>query len=156
MRQTRKALFWIISILRKNKIPFQISGGFAARIYGSGRELADIDIDIPEERFEELLSAVKKFIIFGPAKYKDKNWDLYLMTLKYYGQEIDLCGYRRAKIFDRKRNIWIPYPSALSRTSYKIIFGLRVLIIPKKNLIAYKSKLLRRVDKIDLKSLKLF
>jgi hypothetical protein len=156
MRQTKKALFWVISILRKNKIPFQISGGLAARIYGSARELADIDIDIPEERFEELLPAVKKFIIFGPAKYKDKNWDLYLMTLKRYGQEIDLCGYRRAKIFDRKRNMWIPCPSALSRTNYKIIFGLRVLIVPKKNLIAYKSKLLRRVDKIDLKSLKLF
>jgi len=139
-----------MSILRKNKIPFQISGGLAARIYGSTRELADIDIDIPEERFEEILPAVKKFIIFGPAKYKDKNWDLYLMTLKYKSQEIDLCGYKRAKIFDTKRKKWISYPTDLSHVNCKRIFGLTVSVVPKKNLIEYKSKLLRRVDKTDL------
>ena len=156
MKQTKKAFAWIISILRKNKIPFQISGGLAARIYGSTRELADIDIDIPEERFEEILPAVKKFAIFGPAKYKDKNWDLYLMTLNYKGQEIDLCGYRTAKIFDKKRKKWISYPTDLSHINYKRILGLTIPVVSKKNLIEHKSKLLRRVDKTDLEAMNSF
>ena len=58
-----------------------ISGGFAARLYGATRDLADIDIDIPEDRFAELIPQVKEYIKLGPARYKDDNWDLFLMTL---------------------------------------------------------------------------
>ena len=45
MKDTAGALFWIVKILKKHKIPFHISGGFAAKLYGVKRDLADIDID---------------------------------------------------------------------------------------------------------------
>ena len=54
MKDTEGALKWIVKILRDHNIPFQISGGFAARIYGSKRELADIDIDVATDRLDEL------------------------------------------------------------------------------------------------------
>jgi len=71
--KSKKAFKWIITVLRKNKIPFRITGGFAAKIYGSQRELADIDIEIPDSYFDKILPEVKKYIIFGPAKYKDRQ-----------------------------------------------------------------------------------
>ncbi|MFZ2522802.1 MAG: hypothetical protein WAW92_00245 [Minisyncoccia bacterium] len=46
MRNTEGALRWIVNILESKSIQFQVTGGFAAKLYGSQRELADIDIDI--------------------------------------------------------------------------------------------------------------
>lgn len=46
----KEALAWITNILKKYSIPFQITGGLAAILYGSKRPLEDIDIDIPEEK----------------------------------------------------------------------------------------------------------
>lgn len=154
MRKTREAFHWIIFTLRKHKIPFQISGGLAAKAYGSTRELADIDIDIPEKRVPEILSDINKFIIFGPGKYKDKNWDIFLITLRYQGQDIDLGGFGTAKIFDKRKRKWIRYPIDSSKTAIKKVFGLKVPVISKKNLIEYKSGLQRKVDKIDIAIIK--
>ena len=42
MKDTESSFRWIINILQNNNIPFQIEGGFASRLYGSNRELADI------------------------------------------------------------------------------------------------------------------
>ena len=44
--KTVDALRWIVGILEKKNILYQISGGFAAKLYGSSRPLNDIDIDI--------------------------------------------------------------------------------------------------------------
>ena len=59
-RHTKEAFEWIISILRNHKIPFEIIGGFAARLYGSRRMLADIDIDIPKKKIKRILSEANK------------------------------------------------------------------------------------------------
>lgn len=153
MRNTKKAFRWIIVILKENNIRFQIDGGFAARIYGSNRLLADIDIDMQEKNIKEILPIVRKYIVFGPARYKDKNWDLFLATLRYSGQEIDLCGSREAKIFDRNKKKWIKLPIDLSRAKRKKVFGLYVPVVSKKALLDYKKKLRRKVDLADIKML---
>ena len=62
-RDTRKALAWIVKLLNDNQIPYQISGGCAAKIYGSPRQLDDIDIDIPRSYFEHILPEVKKRVV---------------------------------------------------------------------------------------------
>jgi hypothetical protein len=79
---TIEALRWVVDILKNNNVSFQLTGGFAAKLYGSTRELADIDIDIEENGFEKIFDEVKDYIIYGPKQYKDDNWDLMLMTLK--------------------------------------------------------------------------
>ena len=143
----------MVGLLNKHCIPFQISGGFAARLYGSDRELADIDIGIPDDRFVELYPEVKEYVVFGPARYVDEEWDLKLMTLQYQNQEIDIAGEDNIKIFDKENNVWVSARRDLSVSEQIEVFGLTVPVIPKADLIAYKKKLMRAVDRADIAAL---
>lgn len=152
-RDTKKALKWIVDILNKHQVPFQISGGCAAKIYGSPRELNDIDINIPENYFEKILADVKPYIIFGPTQYKDKKWDLYLMTLNYLGQEIDIGG-QNAKISTKDRSQWVDFRTDFSKVVKKDFLGLEVPVIPKEDLISYKQMLDGEHQQVDIESVK--
>ena len=152
-RRTKDAFKWIMEILRKCEISFQIQGGLAARIYGSHRRLADIDIGIPDNKLKELLPEVKRHIVYGPKRYIDENWDLLLMTLRYKGQEIDVFGNDSALMFDSKRKKWTKSRARLEGSEMKVVYDLRVPVIPKKELIEYKKALGRSVDISDIKDL---
>jgi len=152
-RRTKEAFRWIVDILYKHKIPFQIAGGFAARVYGSKRKLADIDIGVPDNKLRKILSDVKKYVIYGPKRYVDKNFDLPLMTLKYKGQEIDIYGDDKTKLFDYKNNKWVKFSSNFKNNVMKLVYGIIVPVVSKKELVAYKKILGRKVDLADIKSL---
>jgi hypothetical protein len=153
IRHTKEALKWIAGILRERKVRFEITGGLAAELYGSRRPLADIDIDISEKDFGKIIPTVKKHIVFGPKIYKDKNWWLLLLTLNYKGQLIDLCGIEHTKIFDHTKKKWVPLRNNLFKHAFKKFAGLRVPVTTRRELLNYKKKLWRRVDKIDVKEL---
>jgi len=150
---TEKALRWIVELFRKHDIPFQIAGGFAARMYGSQRELADIDIGIPGDRFEDLFPEVKKYITFGPAQYIDEEWNLKLMTLVYEGQEIDIADEDTIRFFDKTNHAWVIGRCDFSKYETKNIYGISIPVIPKESLIAHKKKIGREVDIEDARVL---
>lgn len=152
MKSTERAFHWIIDLLERHKITYRISGGLAARVYGSKRELADIDIEVADEDILKIAREVGSRITFGPANYKDDHWDLELMTLVYEGQEIDIAG-SGAKIFNKVTALWEPCSGDSRDVEIMEIFGRDVPVEPRKHLIAYKSKLLREVDIEDIKQL---
>lgn len=148
---TIEALRWVVDILKNNNVSFQLTGGFAAKLYGSTRELADIDIDIEENGFEKIFDEVKDYIIYGPKQYKDSNWDLMLMTLKYKNQIIDIAG--EEKIFDHEKKVWIQQRLDFTNGTYFTMYDLNVPVIPEEKLINYKKKINREVDIEDVKEL---
>ena len=152
-KDTEAALLWIVGLLREHNIPFRVAGGFAARVYGVNRELADIDIDVPDEAIQTLYPLVKEYVIEGPEQYRDETWDLYLMTLSYKGQEIDLAGNTTLKFFDREAGVWRLCSGDLTNYVEREAWGLTLPIIPKKELIAYKTKAGREVDIEDVRQL---
>jgi hypothetical protein len=152
MKNTKAAFNWIVNIIERHGVMYKISGGFAARIYGANRELADIDIEVANINIIKIAEDTKPYIIFGPKRYKDKNWDLELMTLKFEGQEIDIAG-TEAKIFNNNTKEWESYSGNLQSIEIMEVFGKKVPIESKKSLIAYKSKLAREVDLEDIKQL---
>ncbi len=153
MSNVKEALIWITNIIKKHDIPFQIAGGLAVQAYGSVRKLIDIDIDIPEEAFEKIKNEVSSFIVFGPNQFKDQNWDLFLMTLDYQGQEIDLSGAYNTKIYDKTKQYWVKITTDFSRAQYKNIYGVSLPVIAREELIAYKKILGRPVDLLDVEYL---
>ena len=152
MRDTKKAFLWITDILDRNKIVYKISGGFVARIYGVNRELADIDIEVPEKDIAIIARETKPYIKFGPERYKDENWDLELLTLEYEGQEIDIaCS--EANILNQEKKQWEKTISDLQDVNMTEVYGKVVPIEKIDTLISYKIKLGRKVDIEDVKQL---
>ncbi len=149
----KKAFHWIVDILKRHDIPFEIDGGLAARAYGAERELVDIDLVIPEDRFDEIIPEVEAYIQFGPSQFVDDKWNLLLMTLDYEGQSIDIAGSEHQKYFDETKHEWISSPADFSKSERKLIFGEEVGVIPKERLIEEKRHLGREVDLIDLEFL---
>lgn len=80
-------------------------------------------------------------------------WKGYYMELNYHGIRIEVGETTNTKFFNKKTNQWEKFPDALKNAVTKKIFGLTLPVMPKKSLIAYKSKLKRKVDLLDLKSL---
>ena len=149
----KSALIWITDILNKHSVPFQITGGLAARAYGATRPIADIDLDIPEDKFGIIKKEVIRFITFGPDQFKSKKWDLLLMTLNYQNQIIDLSGAYHTKIFNEKTGLWQTLSEDLSKAQTQNIFGLQLPVIPLDILINYKRALSREVDILDIQEI---
>ncbi|KND50401.1 MAG: MazG protein domain [Parcubacteria bacterium C7867-007] len=137
----KESLEWIISILERHNIPFQISGGLAAKIYGSMRPLNDIDIDIPGDRIVDILDDVKEYITYGPIQHKDEKWDVYLVALERNGQEFDISAADNAKVHDDQTQTWIPIPTNPEQGNWVEYSGMRLPVMPKDELISYKSYL---------------
>ena len=138
--------------IRKENIPFVISGGLAARYYGAKRKLADIDIEVSNSDIPLIASKVNQYIIFGPKRYVDNNWDLELLTLKYKGQEIDIAD-KDSKLFNKHSNKWESSKFNNEEYTQGVILGRKVQIESIEELINYKMKLMRKCDIKDLNEL---
>jgi len=151
-RASEKAFKWIVGILENHNLPFQITGGLAARAYGSRRPLNDIDIDISDDGFYQILPDVRGYVIFGPERFVDEHFDLLLMTLRYAGQEIDISGGDTIRIPDGE-GYWHDAPTDFSKLGIKDIFGISVPVMVKEEVLKYKKLLDRPVDREDIQAL---
>lgn len=140
-QKTIYALQWIIEILNRLNIQYQIAGGFAAKLYGSERELNDIDVEISEKDFYKILPEIHLYITWGPARFKNEKWDTMLIILDYKGQMIDISGVETAKMSNKERTKWIPNELSTFNTIDIEVADLIVKVIHPKGLIEYKKEL---------------
>lgn len=144
----------VLDLLVAQAIPYQVTGGLAARLYGSRRELADIDIDVRTRDLAPLYHELVKNGCtprFGPGWYRDDEWHLMLASVEFDGQLIDLAGCDTAMIRDTRDGTWAKYPDCLEDASTVMLGGREVRIISRENLIRYKQLLEREVDLEDLR-----
>jgi predicted nucleotidyltransferase len=147
-------LCWIVNLLKNNNIQFIITGGLAAIYYGSDRDLYDIDIDIYQKDINKLSALLDNYIgphnYIGPQRYVDKHWNIYLLTLKYKKQLIDISCVDDAQIFNSIINNWQYIKTDISSYNEVELFGINVPIINKEELIEYKMMLGRSEDIYDI------
>lgn len=134
----------------QNNIPFQISGGFAAKLYGANRPLFDIDIDIKGKDFDKLLPFVEDYILSGPKRYLDDSFDLQLLTLEYQGQRIDLSVSENSKIYNAKTKQWQECETNFNSFKEFEVYGLKVPVITWQELVEYKKIIRRPTDLEDI------
>lgn len=149
-----KAFKWIIGIFTKHKVPFVVSGGLAARAYGSTRKLRDFDFDISNGSFKRILPDVAEYIESGPELHTSTAFKNTLLKLDYRGQEIDIAGAEDAEIYDKKRKKWVDDRTDLEHSEHRNIFNISVPVMNPRALILYKSKSPRPEDSEDIKAIK--
>ncbi len=154
MKNPEKSFQWIVNILQKHNVPFVVTGGLAAKSYGSPRPLNDIDIDIHDNDFAKIIDDIRPYLTFGPAVLVDERWDTMLATLNYEGQDIDLSGGDTLKICDARTGEWKLNKTDFSNVEHKDIFGITVPVAIREDLIAYKSMLEGDHQLVDIQAMK--
>lgn len=151
--ETYLALKWITGLLNDLKIPYQIVGGLAAKCYGSGRPLRDIDLYVPAEAVSILKQEVNDYIESGPEHYKDENWDLIFMKLRYNNQQIEIGDADNTRYFNSRSGEWIKEEINFSESTRMEYNGIMLSLMPKQKLIDYKKRLNRKVDRMDIRQM---
>ena len=145
----KKVLELIVRRLRGNHIPFQITGGLAAKAYGVKRPLYDIDIDIYKRDIPRVRKLFKHFIKKDFYHLQVENFDIYLMTLKINGVNVDISQAEESYVIG-KSGIKTKIETDLSKVELIEIDDLELPIQNKKVLIKYKKILSRDVDLEDV------
>lgn len=154
-KKYKKALKWVVEILRRNKIKFNVLGGLAAYAYGSKRMLVDIDFSMSYKNMKKLAGLTKEHVVEFPEKVSEDLWKGGYMEINYKGIAIEIGEAGKTKFFNSKLKKWEKFPEGLAISKDRNVLGLNIPVMPKKNLIKYKSKLGRDVDIVDLSNLKI-
>lgn len=150
------ALTVVADVLETLAVPYRLAGGLAAVHYGSGRPVADIDIDVDDANVGilcERLIAAGATPVRPPSRYEDDNWDLFLATVSVSGFDVDLCGVTSALIRPGPVAPFVPLPRLAAPLAYRRIGSRLVSVIGLEDLLSYKRVLSRPVDLSDLDTL---
>lgn len=148
--KTLNALRWMLDLFEKHKIQYQVSGGFAAKLYGSDRTLNDIDFDVPDKALGVLLPDIFSYVTYGPSRFNDGKWDCELITLNYQGQEIDITGIDTMRMTNKNRTQWLSSVVKWSDCILVPVCEMKVRVISPKALVAYKKELDGNHQRIDI------
>ena len=114
---------------------------------------SDLGASAPSAR--SLQSGAKTgYVVFGPALHTGTHWRLVYQILNYCGQQIEICDAGKAKYLDTQNNIWIKRDIDFTKAETIGIFGISTKVIPKDDLLEYKSRTYREVDIIDIEQIK--
>lgn len=153
MKDPKVAFEWIVNLLHEIDQPFVVVGGLAANVYGATRPLNDIDLDVPQRALMMLYPQVKQYVTFGPANFRDSEFDLELMTLRYAGQEIDLTAAESIRLFDHRTGSWQSVPTNCTEVEEHVVLGLKAPVMKKELLVSYKLMIQRDTDLEDVRQM---
>ena len=148
------ALRWVTGLLKDLGIAYQVVGGLAARCYGAKRLLVDIDLYVPDQAsLERIASAAAARLVRPPAPHRDEHWDLTFLALDWGGWKIEIAAAATAKIWNQDSGRWAPAAVQFEEGRIVEICDVELRVMPKDQLMRYKSGLGREVDQLDLEAM---
>ncbi|MGM0589022.1 MAG: hypothetical protein ACQETE_11435 [Bacteroidota bacterium] len=151
--KTQKALQWIIDHLDELSVPYLVVGGLAARCYGSTRPLHDIDFYTTTEGLGKISKKLQTYAVFPPKHYRDEHWDIVFMQLSYQQQLIEFGDAQQSWYYDQNTDEWIKADINIDNAVTITYLDIELPVIPKSDLIAYKKRLDRPVDRSDIEQI---
>jgi hypothetical protein len=151
------ALSWIVSLLNRYSIPYQICGGAAAKAYGATRPLVDIDIYAPlqdAQHFQAFMHEIQPYLIREFTPIVTASWDITYLVLNYQGIQIDIAeSSTNPRFYNHRDGRWEDQPVDFAASTIIQLYGVEVAIMPKDELLTYKAMLKRDVDHLDIEQI---
>lgn len=148
----KKVLKQVVQTLKENNIPFQVSGGLAAIVYGAERTLYDIDIDVRKKDIPKVRKLFKNYIQEDFHHLQDEHFDIWLITLHIDGISVDI-SHAEESYFVGKDGNKIRMDADVSKAKLLNLEGINVPVEDKEELIAYKKIIARDTDLIDIEQI---
>jgi hypothetical protein len=150
-RKVGGALAWIVGVLERHSVPYQVVGGLAARAYGATRPIFDVDLYVPFDRAKGALEEIQPHVLWGPEHHAGEEWDLTFLKADFGGQRVELGDSSNdTKFFDRGRGRWVAQRVDYGAGVRVELFGVRAWVMPREDLVRYKLLLGRGVDLDDV------
>ncbi len=145
------ALSWLVNLLDRYAVPYQIVGGLAAHAYGATRPVVDVDLYMPFNQAQAILAEIQPFIVRQPLPHHSDSWDLVYLALEYADVYVEIGD---SSTHPRFYN-WIGGRWEDQRLEYDAsvtakVFGVALKVMPCEELVRYKRMLDREVDHADL------
>jgi hypothetical protein len=148
------ALEWITDLLAGLEIRYQVVGGLAAVAYGSDRSLVDIDLYVPAASdLDRVVAAAADGVTRAPRRHVDEHWDLTFMKVVWGGWDIEIAEASTARVWDQRRGDWVGARIDFQRSETRDVDGVPIHVMPRAQLMDYKTGLGREVDRLDLQAL---
>jgi len=148
-----QALRWIVSLLHRYAIAYQICGGTAAKAYGAMRPLVDIDMYASLQEspyFQVFLDEIQPYLMRAWTPYLSASWDMLYLALNYRGMQIEIAeSTTNPRFYNHRDGRWEDQPIDFAASTRTYLYGVEVAIMPKDELLAYKAVLDREVDHLD-------
>ncbi len=149
-----QALEWLISLLKRHGVSYQIVGGLAARAYGAQRPLVDIDLYVPMEQLQGAMPQLSPYLIRNPRPTQSAFWRLTYLALDYRGVPIQIADSSAdPHFYNRKDQRWEPQIIDYAASCRATLYGVEVNVMPRDELLRYKALLDREVDRADIQAL---
>ena len=84
-----ETLAMLVTTLDAHGIAYQITGGLAGNLHGSEWPLHDIDLEVAGP-LDQVATLFEPYVVWGPARYSDAEFDLDLLRLEIQGVEVDI------------------------------------------------------------------
>ena len=152
-----QALHWIVSLLHRYDISYQICGGMAAKAYGATRPLVDIDVyavlqDSPH--FQDFLNEVHPYLIREWGPHLSASWDIIYLALNYQGMQIEIAdATTNPRFYNHRDGRWEDQRINFGASTHMNLYGVEIAVMPKDELLTYKAMLAREVDQLDIAQL---
>lgn len=145
------ALKWLITLLDRHHVPYQVVGGLAAQAYGATRPLVDIDLYVPLEQAKLALEEMRPYLQREPLPHRSDSWDLIYLALQFEEVWIEIGdSSSNPCFFNRVDQRWEPQVIDYTRSEHVKLYGVEVNVMPKDDLVRYKAMLDREVDHLDI------
>ena len=154
-RRIGRALGWIVGLLNRHRVPYQIVGGLASQAYGAHRPLVDIDLYIPLDQAAAALDEMRPYLEREPLPHRSAAWDLVYLALEYEGVWIEIGdSSSNPRFYDQVDQRWEPQVIDYAASQFVELYGVEVAVMPKAELARYKTRLDREVDHLDLQQMR--